>query len=71
MHIKVDLIANKLGLKFYNPCPQMGNVNETNKSHGKRLVEDPKAKRQSGKDQDMSVESSNGGGMDHGQAPTQ
>ena len=49
----------------------MGNVGETNKSHGKRLVADSEAKGQSSVDQDMSVEDLNRGGADRGQVTTQ
>ena len=71
MHIKVDLISNKLGLKLYTPHPHMGIVDQTSKSHGKGLAMNPKAKGQSGANQVMRAKGFNEGGVDFGQAPSQ
>ena len=40
MHKRADLIANKLGLKFYTPPPPDGDGRETSKAEGKKLVDD-------------------------------
>ena len=44
MHKRADLIANKLGLKFYTPPRTNGDGRETSKAEGNKLVDDVREK---------------------------
>ena len=69
MHKRADLIANKLGLKFYTPPPPNGDGRETSKAEGKKLVDDLGEKGKIWAEHDMHMKGFNGGDAEHEKGP--